>query len=439
MIPKKFKTFILKMIDKLPIGLQRIVFKTNTEISFLGFRIRIANSADRNSPNPSKVYWISPKRILYHTNYLKNKDAETLPFFARVFPRNMRGKVIDGNWDITNWKFTDLAVYKSFKKRIEEGVKWQDTEYYERVLRVIESGGFHNWDIQNRDDLENRCKYLDSLYKSIRNDGFRLNRSICNKNSTYDEIDVNIGRNGEYLFQNGVHRLSIAKILGIKYVPVMVFVRHKKWQDFRDFVVSYAKQQKRGRLYQPIVHPDLADIPYYDLEGHKCEDIMKAIKLHLGPRKGVMLDVGANIGFFCHKFEDLGYQCYAVEKDPITFRILEKIKIAEKKKFETINKSIFDVEFIRNMEFDVVLALNVFHHFLKTKTEFTKLKGLLKNFKMNQMFFEAHRYDDAQMKDAFVNYTQPEFVDFILQHTSLNKSEVIYTAKNGRTIFRLFK
>lgn len=439
MITKKTKNLVLNLIDRVPNRLQYIVFKTITEIRFLKFRMKIAFSAHGGIPNPSKVYWISPKRIIYHTNFLKNENAEKVHFAGRVFPPSMRGKVVDGNWDITNWKFTDLAVYKAFKKRIEEGTEWRDTEYYERVIRQLESGGLHNWGIQNMDDLENRCKYLDSLYESIRNHGYRLSRSICDKNFTYDEIDVNIGRNGEYLFQNGVHRLSIAKILGIKYVPVTIFVRHKKWQDFRDFVVSYARQQRRGKLYQPIVHPDLADIPYYDLEGHNCEGIMKAIKSHLGPGKGVMLDIGANIGFFCHKFEDLGYQCYAVENDPVAFRILEKIKIAENKKFEVINKSIFYVEFIRNMEFDVVLALNVFHHFLKTKIEFVKLKALLKNLKTKQMFFEAHAYDDAQMKDAFVNYTQPEFVDFILQHTSLNKSEVIYTAKNGRTIFSLSK
>lgn len=431
MIPKKTKTVMLNLINRLPTRLPYIVFKTITEIRFLKFRIKLAYSAHRSIPNPSKVYWISPKRIIYHTNFLKNEDAEKVHFAGRVFDsKTMRGKVVGGNWDITPYKFTDLTVYKSLKKRIEDRAEWQDTEYYKTMLKLAESG-LYCWGVKNKDDLNRRCKYLDSLIASIKNNGYRLNR--------HDEIDVNIGRNGEYLFQNGVHRLSIAKILGIKYVPVMVFVRHKKWQEFREFMVSYAKQQRRGRLYQPIVHPDLADVPYYDLEGHNCEDIMKAIKLHLGPEKGVMLDIGANIGFFCHKFEDLGYQCYAIEVDPVTFRILKKIKIAENKKFETINRSIFDMEFIKKMKFDVVLALNVFHHFLKTKTEFIKLKALLKNLKTDQMFFEAHRYDDAQMKDAFVNYTQPEFVDFILQHTSLNKSEVIYSAKNGRTIFKLSK
>ena len=436
---KKVRFSIREALDKLPSQLQQIIFKTFTEIRFLEFRLRIAFYADKNSPNPSKIFWISPKRILYHTNFLKNKK-EKLYFASRVFPSNMRGKSIDGCWDITHYKFSDLVVYKSLKQRIEKGVEWKDTEYYKNVLRDVNSGARASdyWGIQNRRELDERCNYIDSLYESIRNKGYRLNRTVCERNSGYDEIEVNISRNGEYLFQNGVHRLSIAKILGIKYVPVMVFVRHKKWQDFKKYVVSYSKLEKTGKLYQPIVHPDLADVPY-DLDAHDCHNLMKVLEGHLNKPRGLMLDIGANIGYFCHRFEDLGYQCYAVEKDPAVFQILERIKIAENKKFETINKSIFDVGFIKSTNFDVVLAFNIFHHFLKTKSEFVKLKKLLQDLKMNQMFFEPHKYDDTQMKNAFINFTEKEFIDFILQQTPLNKSEAIYRAKNGRTLFRLFK
>jgi hypothetical protein len=48
-------------------------------------------------------------------------------------------------------------------------------------------------------------------------------------------------------------------------------------------------------------------------------------------------------------------------------------------------------------------------------------------------------YYEDQMKHAYVNYTETEFIDFILSHTSLNKSELIYTAKNGRKVFKLSK
>jgi hypothetical protein len=434
---KKPTIFVLKIIYKLPMRLQHLIFRTIIEARFIFFRIKLMHHTNKNVPDPARVYWISPERIVYHTNYLKNENAETVPFRDRSFhPEEMRGKVVDGNWDISNYKFADLDVYTSFKKRLEAGVEWQNTEFYARVLRQVESGEFV-WGINNKDSVDKRFNYLDSLVDSIKNEGYRLSRNIYDKNIEYDEIDVNIGRNGEYLFQNGVHRLSIAKILGIKYVPVMVFVRHKEWQEFREFVISYA-QQKGGKLYQPIVHPDLADVPY-QLQAYNPQDLIEAIKSRLGKKRGIMLDIGANLGFFCHKFEDLGYQCYAIEQDPAIFQILEKIRIAENKKFQAINKSIFEVEFIKNTKFDVVLALNIFHHFLKRKTDFYQLKDLLKKLETTELFFEPHCYHEAQMKDAYVNYTEAEFVDFLLRHTSLNKSEVIYTAKSGRHVFKLSK
>jgi len=430
------KQFALGIIDKLPIGLQHIIYKTVIETGLLVFRIKwVLRNPD--TPDPSRIYWVSPERIKYHTNYLPNKKTETVPFRDRAIrPPTLRGKVLDGDWDISDYEFTDLDVYQSFKKRFDDGAKWQDTDFYKRVLGQVESGDFV-WDLKNKDDLDNRFKFLDSLYESIKNNGYRLSRTNYDKNISFDEIDVNIGRNGDYLFQNGVHRLSIAKILGVKYVPVMVFVRHKEWQAFRKYVFSYA-QEGGGKLYQPIVHPDLADIPY-DQYAHNYQDLMAAIEHHLGKKTGVMLDLGANQGFFCHKFEDLGYRCYAVENDPVVFRILQKVKIAENKKFRAINKSIFDVEFIKKMEFDVVLALNVFHHFLKTKRDFLQLIYLLKNLKTSEMYFEPHIYEEDQMKGAYTNLNETEFIDFILQYTALTTSEIIYTAKSGRHVFKLSK
>jgi len=432
----KLGLLLSKIMQTLPSKLQKIINKVLIETKLAAFKMRLILRHQKTT-DPTRIYFISPMRIAYHTNYLQEGKTQEVPFRARTFPPEMRGSAVDGNWDLSYYKFTDLDIYKSFKKRIEERVKWENTDFYKRVLRQVESGTFV-WKLRNKDEVDKRFEYLDWLIASIKNRGYILNRNNYFENATIDEIDVNIGRNGDYLFQNGVHRLSIAKILGIKQVPVTVFVRHKKWQEFRDFVISYAQHQKEGMLYQPIIHPDLADIPHAT-ETHDYSGLMVAIKQHLGKESGVMLDIGANVGYFCHKFEDLGYKCYAVEQDSIVFQILKKIRTAENKKFEAINKSIFNVGFINSMEFDVVLALNIFHQFLKRKTEYFKLINLLKNLKTAELFFEPHVYTENQMKDAYVNYNETEFVDFLLKHTSLARSELIYAERSGRRVFKLSK
>lgn len=425
-LPTNLRIFALKLIDRIPVCLQNFIFKITVETEYLNLRAQVWQ-INENQPNPGRVYWISPDRICYHTNYIGNNNPKTTPFRDRVFSKQMRGQVVDGDWDITDYKFTELDVYDAFRQRIQNGVKWSDTPFYKRVLSQVGSGQIV-WRIKNRKDLDKRCEYLDSLYLSIKENGYLLSRNM-------DEINVNIGRNGEYLFQNGVHRLSIAKLLGIKIVPVTVFVRHKQWQEFRDFVSIYAKKSivTGGKLYQPISHPDFAGVPFEQ----SCTDVFEAILPFVRKNKGRLLDIGANTGYFCHKFEDLGYHCIAVENDTATFQILNRLKIAENRKFEVINKSIFDVKGLENTRFAVVLALNIFHHFLKTETSFQKFRILLNSLKTDMMFFEPHRFDEAQMKNAFINFNESEFVKFILRETKLQHSELIYTAKSGRHLYKL--
>lgn len=348
------------------------------------------------------------------------------------------GAVTDGDWDNKNRQFDALDVYDAFLKRVNEKKEWRETEYYRRILSQVKSGDYV-YGIRTEEDLIERTKYLDSLYECIKTKGYLLNRDNCEYNVAFDEIQVAIGRNGEYILKDGIHRLSIAKIIGVESVPVTVFVRHKKWQDIRNFVYGYAKDQLYGgKLYQPITHPDFVDIPY-DALNHDYNNLMESLTRNLGKENGTLLDIGANTGFWSFKFEDLGYHCYAVERDPTACQIMEKMKIANNKKFTIINKSIFDLDLVKEKKFDVVLALSCFHHFLKTKNSYFQFIDLLKNLKTNELFFEPHKHNETQMREAYANYTETQFVDFVSSHTSLSNSEMIFTDINGRHVFKLTK
>lgn len=425
------QVLIIRFVSKLPIVMQKFVFRSIIETRYLIFRISCKKvSRKKNMADPGRVYWLPTDRII---KCLSPEDRKGI-----FNSEKLRGKIVGGNWDLVNYEFTNtIDVYQAFKKRISEKVEWRDTEYYKRIFSQVESGTFL-YGIRNKGDLDERCKYLDTLFENIKKEGYRLNRFNYNKNITFNEIDVNIGRNGEYIFRDGIHRLSIAKVLGLKWVPVTVCVRHKKWQEFRDFLFSNSERIVDRKLFQPLIHLDLADIPFN--KGHYADEgLWKAMKFHLSKEPGIMLDVGAKIGFWCHKFEDLGYNCYAVEQDPELCYVMQKIKVAENKKFEIINKSIFEVDLIKEMIFDVVLALDIFHNFLKTKTRYFQLIDLLRNLKTNKLFFELHNFDEDQMEDAYVHYDENEFLNFLLENSTLTKSELIYKTKYGSHIFKLFK
>jgi hypothetical protein len=84
-----------------------------------------------------------------------------------------------------------------------------------------------------------------------------------------------------------------------------------------------------------------------------------------------------------------------------------------------------------------VLALNIFHHFIRRESTYHRLIGLLRRLRMQVMFFEPHLPDEPQMQSAYWNPRPDEFVQFIAEHTGLRTWVCSGTAEYDRPIYRL--
>ena len=436
---KNFVKYVLKVFPDDGKRVKNFYWKTRHNYRNILAKFQ-AISKNYHIPSPDTIYWINPERIIYLTNYNPTKDD--IPIRNRIFdPEKDIGKVIGGDWDISDYKFTDLAVYKAFKERILHNKKWQDTDFYARVIDDI-SGGKIKWGCKTQEEFDRRCEYLDRLIDSIKNNGYKLSRDVeieewgKSFNTFNEEVTVNIGRNGEFLFENGRHRLAIAKILKVPKIPVKIVVRHQKWQEFREFILRYATKLSGGKLYQPPIHPDLNDIPIQ----HKCEGRFEAIKNNIDIKSGgKLLDIGAYFGYFCHKFEELGFDCYAVENLPELVYIMRRIKLAENKKFTIIDEDALESKQVINQKYTVVLALNILHHFIKTEENHNKLIHFLQNLNTDVLIFEPHLHNEPQMKNAYRNYDIDEFLKFISKYSGLSKNKQIYIADDGRKVFKLYR
>lgn len=401
-----------------------------------------------DQPDPDLVYWIDPARIILHTNYAGSDPGK--PPKDRVFHHQKdRGRAVGGDWDISSYRFDDLSIVQAIYARVQRGAAWEDTPFYQEALRNLAAGKRAGWQIESGAGLEAHCARIDKLIASIRANGYRRNsevalegerKGITGHPEYSDEISVNIGRNGEYLFQDGRHRLAVAKALGVERVPVKVLVRHLQWVEFRQYVRSLSMgggaSARVGELYQSPIHPDLRDIP----AAHACEDRWKAIKAHVAPGQGNVLDVGCNLGYFCHGLEDLGYTCHGVEYLPQVALAADRIRIAEGKRFKVITNDLFIAVHeppLRGMKFDIVLALNIFHHFIKKQETHEKLRSWLRALDADVMIFEPHLASEPQMAGAYANYDAQGFVQFILDNSCLNRSELIHTCQDGRSVYRL--
>jgi hypothetical protein len=367
-------------------------------------------------------YYVDPYAV-DEIIYVDPKDI----FFAmkkefNVF--NCKGKVLGGNWDKEVVKFEDIDFFKSFQRKTKENVKWEETEYYERVIGQINKG-ICKWSCKTPEEFDRRCKEWDRLYERIKKEGYR-------KGWHEDEISVNVGRNGEMIFNNGRHRLTFAKLLKIYKIPAKVTVRHKKWVAFKKEILEYSKNYG-NKVYEKLTHPDLVNIPSVH-SGNRYDIISK----NLTADRGKLLDIGGNWGYFCHKFEEAGFECYCVEKSRLNLYFLKKLKKAGNWKFKIIPCSIFDLPSDMPSEFDVILALSIFHHFIKKESTYKKLIKFLKILKGREMFFESHNPEEPQMKNAYCHFDGDEFAEFIVANSFFNNFVKIGYSDEKRALYKIY-
>lgn len=88
----------------------------------------------------------------------------------------------------------------------------------------------------------------------------------------------------------------------------------------RQGIIKYA-QKHGGKIYSPIMHPLLSDIP--SQFGHDCFEI---IKPYIPIAAKSVLDIGSHWGYFAHRFEDCGLSVTAVENNKNYLYFLKSIR-----------------------------------------------------------------------------------------------------------------
>ena len=170
------------------------------------------------------------------------------------------GRVLAGDWDRHEYppvdpsysgpdpslyladRFEETPVYRCLETHFVDGVPWEETAFVQKVLRQARTGESDRsvWQhCSTVEEVREHCRNLDRLYANMRDRGCLSMRELNAQDGKphhfrkvmKDEIIVDLGRDGEPLFVTGRHRLSIAKILGVKRVPVAIAVRHAYWEQ----------------------------------------------------------------------------------------------------------------------------------------------------------------------------------------------------------------
>lgn len=194
-------------------------------------------------------------------------------------------------------------------------------------------------------------------------------------------------------------------------------------------VQDYADKRK-GLIYAPIMHP-----AFSGFRAHHGHERFEMIAARIPKHYRTLLDIGSHWGYFAHRFEDLGFEVTAAENSQDYLHFLQAIHDLCGKKFSIWRRSVFELPQAR---FDVVLALNIFHHFIKTERVFQQFDAFLRRLECELMVFQPHNPAEGQMKGSFLNYAPEEFAEYVGRSTRLPVSTRIGTIE-GRPLFVLSK
>jgi len=399
-----FRFYAWKIFEKVP-KLKDLIYKIYDRFWFLELLI------DNDQFNPLDLqtnnYELDLGRINFVVNNYQANDMSKLP----------------NEWDLVPniTRIEDTNEFQLIKKHFTDNVDWKEINEYE-YFRNILSNNQKILNCSNEQEFITYLKSLDDSYQKLIRD---------ESTSLHYGFKVGVGRFGEFMLLDDIFQISLFIIISIKKIPIEVVLRHPLWIKFSSEFLRF--QSVHGELYQPLIHPDLR------FESSYTDQRFLIIQENLAITNGALLDIGANLAYFCHKFEDLGFDCYAVEIRPSNVHYMKKLRDIEGKKFKIINKSIFDLKV--KLDFDIVLALNIFHHFLREKELYQNLIEFLGRLKLKTMYFQPHDPSENIMRNAYVNYNNEQFVRFIIKHSCLNKFELINKQSDGRSrpIYKIFK
>lgn len=179
---------------------------------------------------PLTIEWISPNDI----KYISGRHNAGSNRFVNI------GNVQGGNWDIRPpYKVDDdreqkprlydnYDLHTSFVEHFENDIPWEDTTRYSRIINQYD-------DRDQINNLQEQLEQYDKLYQQIADGGYKTQFQLKQKadfiTCLLNEINVDVDRNGNPLFVENRHRLSIAKIIGLNEIPVFKLVRHESWLD----------------------------------------------------------------------------------------------------------------------------------------------------------------------------------------------------------------
>ena len=177
-------------------------------------------------------YCIYPSQFCDYNQFDLNKLHPHAGVNRGVFDEDPNGnvKINPTDWDLKPGViFTKLLEFIALKDHYTGKKNWKKSKFAERNVNYIKSNNSVRGFINHKDYLIKREKQIDNLFNSIirkgiySTDAYKSKKIDVEQGSHNDNITVVLTKNNQLYFNNrGHHRLSIAKILKLKEIPIKI-------------------------------------------------------------------------------------------------------------------------------------------------------------------------------------------------------------------------
>lgn len=138
------------------------------------------------------------------------------------------GTVNDGDWDLHGIPIKECGhIYSILAQRVMQRKDYNEITEFRKNLRLMKQGQTPD-NCANEKDYREKWHRIESVYELLRTDGYKTQRELGTAHPL-NEIRVQVGRDGNLLFKEGIHRLIISQLLDFKKIPVIVTRRHANW------------------------------------------------------------------------------------------------------------------------------------------------------------------------------------------------------------------
>ena len=189
-----------------------------------------------------KIFEIYTKEVKYclfsskHCDYTQFDSLKIHPHAGQdrgVFKENLAGyiRIKKTNWDFApGILFSKLLEYQALLKHYKGKENWKKSEFARRYFNYIKINKVKDRGFNSpKEFLLGREKQIDALFESILKDGVYPVNIKRNKKLFVDNISIALTKDMQFYFNNrGHHRLSIAKILGLKKIPIKITIAKSK-------------------------------------------------------------------------------------------------------------------------------------------------------------------------------------------------------------------